>query len=486
VSPEPVPFDRFREIRAEERMAPRSVTERGGKAPEPSGVHGGFMTSRPSPAPFVAGFVALALLVGQALPVASPAGAQEAALVDRIAAVVGDSVITLTQIQERIFQLASQGLEVPTDAAAHARLQREILDQIIGEQLIVQAAVRDTTIVLDDTDLEEIVSEDLQQRVRQFGGQVAFQQALEAQGFTLTSFREFLRGQVRQQRLYQQYMAKRSRDLARIIIQDSEIQAFFEEQRENMGERPPTVAFTQIIVTSTPSDSAGDAARAEAERIRQMALEGEDFEDLARRFSQEPGAQDSGGDLGWFRRGEMVDAFEEAAFSLPVNAISQVVETDFGFHIIKVERRRSGEVRARHILIQPQASEDDRVRALETAEEVRSRLEAGEDFDALREAYGDPESADSLEYPFDQLRQLPPGYAEPLLQGDPGQVIGPIEYEAAGRARFAVIRVLAVREGGEFSLEELRPQIRGRLQEERLVEMILEELRAQTYVQIRI
>lgn len=444
------------------------------------------MSNRRPPAPVAVGIIALGLLLGQAFSGAPPAGAQEGNLVDRIAAVVGDSVITLTQIQERIFQLASQGLEVPTEPSARARLQSEVLDQMVGEQLIVQAAIRDTTIVVDDTDLEEIVSQDLQQRVRQLGGQTAFQQLLQAEGFTLASFREFLRGQARQQRLYQQYMAKRSRDLAGIVIPDSAIEAFYEEQKENIGQRPPTVAFQQIIVVSTPSDSAREAARAEAERIRQMALEGEDFEDLARRFSQEPGAQENGGDLGWFRRGEMVEAFEEAAFSLPVDQISDVVETPFGFHIIKVERRRSGEVRARHILIRPQVSEADGVRAQERAEEVKSRLEAGEDFVALREEFGDPESADSLEYPFDQLRQLPPGYAEPLLQSEAGQVIGPIEYEAGGNPRFAVIQVEAVREGGEFTLEDVRSQIRERLQEQELVEKILEELRAQTYVQIRI
>jgi peptidyl-prolyl cis-trans isomerase SurA len=444
------------------------------------------MLSRRPPAPVAMGLMALALLVGQALSLSPSLEAQEDALVDRIVAVVGDSVITLTQIQERIFQLASQGLEVPTEPSAQARMQREVLDQIIGEQLIVQAAIRDTTIVVDETDLDEIVSEDLQQRIRQFGGQAAFQQALVAQGFTLASFREFLRGQVRQQRLYQQYMGKRSRDLAGIAVQDSEVEAFFREQSGSLGQRPPTVAFTQIIVLATPSDSSRNAARAEAERIRQMALEGEDFEELARRFSQEPGAQESGGDLGWFRRGEMVAAFEEAAFNLPVNQISDVVETPFGFHVIKVERRRSGEVRARHILIQPEVSEADRSRARGVAEEVKTRLEAGEDFATLREAYGDAQSADSLEYPFDQLRQLPPGYAEPLLQGESGDVIGPIEFEAQGTTRFAVVQVQEIKEGGEFSLEELRPQIRERLQQEKLLDRILDELRSRTYVQIRI
>jgi len=444
-------------------------------------VRGRFWTPRLTPG------LAFVLVLAIAHLPPRPLKAQEGDLVDRIAAVVGDSVITMTQIQERIFQLVAQGTEIPTEPSALARMQREILDQIIGEQLIVQAALRDSTILVMESDLEEMVAQDIQGRARQFpGGQAAFQTALQGQGWTLASYRDFLRGQVRQQQLYQQYMAKRSRDLAGIVVLDSEIETFFQEQQANLGQRPPSVAFTQIIVLSSPSDSAKATARAEAERIRGLVADGEDFAALARRFSDEPGAEDSGGDLGWFRRGDMVEAFEEAAFNLPIEVVSEPVETPFGFHIIKVERRRSGEVRARHILLQPEMSEGDRVRAQGVASDVLARLEAGEDYGALRDEFGDLQAPDTLEYSFDQLRELPPGFAEPLMQGDPGQVVGPIEYEAQGMLRYAIIHIEDIRQGGEFSLDELRPQIRERLQQEKLVDKILEELRNQTYVQIRI
>ena len=217
-----------------------------------------------------------------------------------------------------------------------ARLQRDILDQMLGEQLIVQAALKDSTILVDELELDDMVSQDIQQRSSSFeGGSGAFQQALEEQGWTLASYREFVRGQARQQRLYQQYLAKRSRDLAGIIVEESEIREFFEAQKDRMGERPPSVEFTQIVVLSSPSDSSKELARIEAERVRQLAVEGEDFEDLARRFSQDPGSKDEGGDLGWFRRGAMVEEFEAAAFALRINEISQPVESAFGFHIIK-------------------------------------------------------------------------------------------------------------------------------------------------------
>jgi peptidyl-prolyl cis-trans isomerase SurA len=429
----------------------------------------------------------LPVLPGPTLLSPSPElAAQEGDLVDRIVAVVGDSVITQTQVQERILQLSARGMEIPSDEEGLAELQQEILDNIIGEQLIVQAALRDSTIVVDESELDEIVNQDIRQRTQDMGGTAALQEALSQQNWTLASYREFIRSQARQRQLYNQYLAKRARDMGSVEVTEEEMRAFFEEQRAGLGQRPPTVSFVQVILDAAVSDSASEGARAEAERIRQMALEGEDFAELARRFSDDPGTRENGGDLGWFRQGDMVPAFEDVAFRLAPGQISEPVRTPYGFHLIQVERRRSSEVRARHILIQARASGTDEESARARAQGVKERLQAGEDFQTLREEFGDLEAPDSLAVPFEQLRDLPPGFAEPLLQADAGDVLGPIRYEVQGRTRYAVLKVEAVRESGEYAFEDVRAQLRDRLREQKMVEEILEELRNSTYVEVRI
>lgn len=127
----------------------------------------------------------------------------------------------------------------------------------------------------------------------------------------------------------------------------------------------------QIVVTEPEIDAYlaqhteldPQVARAQVESVLQRARAGEDFAALAREFSSDPGSKGNGGDLGWFARGMMVKPFEDAAFALKPGEVSNVVESQFGFHIIKLEERRTRpaaaggqaveEVHARHILIAP-------------------------------------------------------------------------------------------------------------------------------------
>ncbi len=179
----------------------------------------------------------------------------------------------------------------------------------------------------------------------------------------------------------------------------------------------------------------------------------------------------------------MVREFEDVAFAMRDGAVSNVVESDFGFHIIKVERSRPGERQARHILITPDISEDDVERARTVAEQVAEEARAGAPMDSLYLEHSDLAAPDSLTLTFDQIAELPEGYGA-IRTATEGQVLGPLAYEGQGEQRFAVVKVEGIREAGAYTFEDVRNQLANQVQQEKQLERIISDLREQTYIEI--
>ncbi len=443
----------------------------------------------------------IAALALAALPLAaSNLPAQEPAptsgIVDQVVAVVGDSIILRTDLDEEVFRIiASTGQRIPDDPETIERLYREALDAKISELLILQAARRDS-VAADEERISQRVEQELAQRRQALGGERAFAEALRQQGMTLVEFRNDLEAQVRRQYLIEAYLQTIQRDRRPPPVTEAEARRFFEENRNQMARRPASLSIEQVVVRPQPTDSARAAARAEAEEILAQLRKGADFIEMARRHTDEPGGRERGGDLGWFRRGQMVQEFERVAFALPPGSISGVVETGFGFHIIKVEKARGAERQARHILIRPEMTEADYQRTEAIAHDVAERLRAGESIDSLVSKYGDPDlqSPGSLLAPtvgpirVDQLGQLPGPYATVLANVQEGQVLEPFRLIGVGEGRhWVVVRVTDRTEEGEYSWEdpELRSRIREQLERQKLMEEVIRELRSRTYVDIR-
>lgn len=420
------------------------------------------------------------------LPGAAQAQLQDLDVVDRLVAVVGDSAIVQTQIQEEIQRLQLGGAPVPAPGSSeYDALQRQILDRLVDRLLVLQAATRDSLLQFNPETIDQRVAEQITELTSQFGGQTQLQEALAAEALTLSEYREILTNEARTSQIERLFYQSRLRDAPPAEVTEEELLERFQEARGQLQQRPKLVTIRQVVVQPVASDAAMDSARAQAEALLERVRAGEDFAELAREFSGDPGTAQLGGDLGWFRRGRMVREFEQAAFSLTDGQISDVVATDFGFHIIKVERMRPGERQARHILIVPGKSQEDIAAARETALEVRRRAEAGESMNALYEEFSDPAAPDSLTFAFEQLEELPPAYGM-LRTAQTGDLVGPLEYELpGGETRLAVISVVEVREAGAYTFEDLRGQLAAQLQQDRQIERILEQLRARTYIDIR-
>lgn len=182
----------------------------------------------------------------------------------------------------------------------------------------------------------------------------------------------------------------------------------------------------------------------------------------------------------------MVPAFEDAVFSLREGAISGVVESRFGFHIIRVDRMRGAERRARHILISPEVTPADVEEARARAQELARGLRAGASVDSLQTETETEENMGSITVLREELTRLPPPYLDPLRNAGSGDILGPLEWSEQGQPNFAVVEVTTVREAGSYTFEEVEGQIRQRLQQEKLLEQVFAELREETHVEIRI
>ena len=186
----------------------------------------------------------------------------------------------------------------------------ETLDLMISEEIVRQEAEKEDITVSD----EEIEAE-IAVYEEQYGGAEELNSALAASGMTVESLKEEVQTYVKIEKLIG----------PGIEITDEQIQTYFDENKESLGQSKQVEA--SHILTAT---------KEEAEEVQAKLAEGGDFAELAKEYSTDTASAENGGELGAFGAGEMAPAFEEAAFAMKVDDISKPVETEFGFHIIKV------------------------------------------------------------------------------------------------------------------------------------------------------
>jgi peptidyl-prolyl cis-trans isomerase SurA len=165
--------------------------------------------------------------------------------------------------------------------------------------------------------------------------------------------------------------------------------------------------------------------------------------------------------------------------------VSPVIETAFGYHIIRVDRVQSAEVKARHILIAPVIDSADVAAARAEADTVAAQWRRGVSYDSLLAKHHDPTEEKGVLQPFPR-DSLPPSYQAALTGAKPKDVTNPFQLaNPRGAPKFAVLQVVTATEAGEYDPAEIRDQIRAQLSDERSIRQLLDELRRQTYVSIR-
>jgi peptidyl-prolyl cis-trans isomerase C len=273
---------------------------------------------------FVTLLLAASLSTGWAAP-AQPTGAES----NEVAAKVNGVPITATELNRSFLtQVQVPYASVQEDPRAKQVL-RQILDNLIDRELLLQEAK-----TLKMSVPPQQLDAELQKIVQRFPSQEAFEQALTAQNFTLDSVKKDMEGQMLRQQLVKKEI------LDKTTVSTNDVQSFYEKNKEKYAEEEQVRARHILIKVPQEASATDDAnLKKKAGDVLKRAKKGEDFAALAKEFSED-GSRTDGGDLGFFGRGQMVGAFEEVAFTLKPGQVSDLVRTQFGYHIIKVDERK--------------------------------------------------------------------------------------------------------------------------------------------------
>lgn len=401
---------------------------------------------------------------------------------DRIVAIVDKDVITEHElngkIQTVIMQLEKQGKTPPSEAV----LKRQVLERLVVDNLQLQLASR-RGIQVNDTQLDKTMMRIAEQNNLSLED---FKTVLQNDGIPYYKFREDMRNEITIARLKDVEMNRR------VEVSEGEVDNFLTTQSNNNSGVEEEFNLSHILIR-TPQEASPDdidAARARVEEALTRLKNGEDFSQVSASVSDAPNALE-GGNMGWRKSNQIPPAFLELLQSMEVNEISKPIRSPNGFHIVKIDEKRTTDAtliveqtHARHILIKLNevVSEQE---AKQKMDGLKERLNNGDNFEDLARQYSEDGSANNG----GDLGWVNPGDTVPKFEAAmnalaPGEISEPVLTPFG----WHIIQVIARRKEDmtdQAARIKARQEIKARKTEE-AYEDWLHELRDQAFVELRL
>lgn len=297
------------------------------------------------------------------LPVCGFAQTYPNGLIDKTIAVVGNEMISLSQLEQEILYMRMQGMY------SDKNMRCEQLERMMDSKLFLMQARIDSLSVN-----QEMVNSSLEQRMAQiqtnFGGD---DEVEKFYGKPIYKLRQEWRQQLEDMTLTQQMQQQIASSIPELTPHDVK-KYISETDPEDLPMVPIKYQLSQICIYPD-RESANLAVKEKLLNIRERIINGEKFSTLARIYSEDPGSARKGGELGMASKSIFWPAFSDAAMSLKPGVISQIVETPDGFHIIEVLEKKGDMFNARHILIKPSYTDQDRQKAFATLDSLKTEIQ---------------------------------------------------------------------------------------------------------------
>ena len=255
-----------------------------------------------------------------------------AKIFDKVAAKINSEIITLSSVEERSELLRKKYEQSSSKSISRQKLLREALDMIIEEKLQAQEGVK-RGMVVDEASIDAAIK-NISEKNGLAEGQL--EEMLEREGKSLSSYRNYIRDQIMASKVSRFEMSNR------VQVSDKEIAKYYRShQKEFWADSKVRARHILFIVEPDSTETNRKIKLEQAKKALTNIRKGESFIEIASEYSEDVSAS-NGGDLGFVAKGQMVSEFEEALFNLKVGQVSEIVQTEYGYHIIKAEEVLAG------------------------------------------------------------------------------------------------------------------------------------------------
>ena len=275
-------------------------------------------------------------------------------IIDGVAAVVGDRVVLNSDINQTLaMTIFQQKLDPQKDVNKISLLRKQIVKTTVDRKVVLIMAELDSVVVADK-EVDRALDQQVDNIVSQAGGEEAAEKAL---GQPLRVFKREYWYEIKDLLTTQKYQQTL---MQKVSVSRNDVLGFFEAYKDSIPPFPSTIKLKHLLIKVVPDSSQEQKTVAFLNDLRgRLIKKTSTFESLAADYSQDPGSKNSGGSLGFVRRGSLVTPFEVVAFNLSPGEISKPVKTDFGYHIIETQEIRGDRIKVRHILMSPPTTEKD-------------------------------------------------------------------------------------------------------------------------------
>jgi peptidyl-prolyl cis-trans isomerase SurA len=417
----------------------------------------------------------------------APSFGQNNLIIDKIIASIGSEFILYSEVQELYAYAKQQQPDYGPE------LQCNIIEQLISSKLLLNQARLDS-IEVSDVEVEGEIDRRMDYILSQMNDSEEI--FFNYYGKSPSEYRDELRGPLKEELTIQRIQGQL---INTVQITPKEVIRFFKSiPKDSVPFLNAEVELAEIIYKPKVNPEEYKKSLDQITSLKKRIQEGEDFAELASVYSDDPGSARVGGDLGWQKRGTFVPEFEAEAFNLEPDELSDIVETEFGFHLIQLLDRRGNTIKTRHILVKPNITNEDIEKARNELDSIKSLIVNDSlKFEIAVKRYSDknefsfnnagrmrnPKTGDT----FFETSELPHQVYFAIENLEVGQVSEPIEFQERGETKFKLVQVQSQTKPHLASLTEDYNRIQTFAKESKKNEYFnnwMEEKLGETYIEI--